>query len=620
MRVLKGIWALLVGIKDALVLLFMILFFAALYALLSARPAPAVADGVLLLDLRGGLVEQPAEEDPFALAGGTSTPRPFALRDVRAALAKAKDDSRVKAVALDLDGFSAGQTAISELGDSILELKRSGKPVLAYATGYSDDAYLLAAHAGEVWLNPMGLVQLTGPGGNNLYFAGLLDKLGVTANVYRVGTYKSAVEPFTRSDMSPEARANAEALAGSLFESWRDDVRKARPQANVEAALRAPVQLVRASGGDFAAAAVRARLVDKVGEKRAFEARLAELGGEDLKARGGYKRIRLDRYIAAEVQRESSDGPIGVVTVAGTIVDGRAPLGTAAGDSIAEAIEKGLRDDKIKALVVRIDSPGGSALASERIRQALLQARAKEIPVVASMGNVAASGGYWVASGAQHIIAEPSTITGSIGVFGILPSFQGSLQKLGINADGVKTTPLSGEPDLLKGPSPEAGQLIQLGVESIYGKFLRIVGEARRKSPQQVDAIGQGRVWTGGQARQIGLVDQFGGMDEAIAKAAELAGLDEDDRAITYLDRKKSWRSELAGLLREDDSAEEEDPFASLRARPDALAAAALNEIELLVSGPTIQARCLTCGPAGPLPASRERPAGWFARLLTLLS
>jgi protease-4 len=617
MRVLKAIWSLLVGIKDALVLLFMILFFAGLYALLSARPAPTVAEGVLHLDLRAGVVEQPAEQDAFALAGGGSGPSQFALRDVRAALLAAKDDSRVKAVALDLDGFSAGQTVIADLGDSLAEVKRSGKPVLAYATGYGDDGYQLAAHASEIWLNPMGVVQLSGPGGNNLYFAGLLEKLGVTANVYKVGTYKSAVEPFIRSDMSPEARENAQALAGSLFETWRDDIRKARPAANIDAALTQPAALVRGSRGDFAAAAAAAKLVDKIGDKRAFDARLAALGGADEDAPGGYNRIRLDRYIAAKVEPGQGSGPIGVVTVAGNIVDGRAPLGTAGGDSIAASIEKGLRTGKLKAIVVRIDSPGGSALASERIRQALLAAREKNIPVVASMGNVAASGGYWVATAASHIVAEPSTITGSIGVFGVLPSFQGSLEKLGIGADGVKTTPLSGEPDLLKGPSPQAGELVQLGVESIYGKFLGIVAEARGKTPQQVDQVAQGRVWSGGQARQLGLVDQFGGMDEAIAKAAELAKLSEGERGITWLDRKKSWRAELAGLLRDDDdSAQEDDPFASLRARPDLLARAALGEVQFLLSGPTIQARCLTCGPSDTVPVVKAEQASWFGRLL----
>jgi protease-4 len=620
MRVAKAIWGLLVGIKDALVLLFMFLFFAGLYALLSARPAPTVKDGVLVMNLRSGVTEQPAEQDAFALAGGSTAASPLALRDVREALRKAKDDTRVKAVALDLDGFSAGQTVVAELGESLDEVRRSGKPVLAYATGYEDRGYQLAAHASEIWVNPMGGVQLRGPGGNNLYFAGLLEKLGVTANVFKVGKFKSAVEPYTRSDMSPEARENAQALASALFETWRDDIRKARPKANVELSLRQPVQLVQAAGGDFALASQRAGLVDKVADRRAFEQRLAELGGEDEKLAGGFKRIRLDRYIAAEVSAKRGTGPIGVVTVAGTIIDGKAPLGTAGGDSIAEAIEKGLRDDKIKAIVVRIDSPGGSALASERIRQALLAAREKKIPVVASMGNVAASGGYWVATAAQHIIAEPSTITGSIGVFGILPSFQGSLQKLGIAADGVATTPLSGQPDLFKGISPEAGQLIQLGVESTYGKFLTIVGQARGKTPQQIDAVGQGRVWSGGQARQIGLVDQFGGMEEAIAKAGELAGLDADNRGLTFLERKPGWRSELAGLLRDDDDASESDPFASLRTDPDALAASVLQRAELLLSGPTIQARCLECGPVDVRPVAAAPSPGWIGRLLALLS
>jgi len=618
MIVLKAVWRLMVGVKDALVLLFMILFFSALYALLSARPAPTVSEGVLLLNL-DSVVEQPAEQDALLAFGGSSGPRTLALRDVRAALLKAKDDSRVKAVALDLDGFSAGQTVISELGDVLLEVKRSGKPVLSYATAYGDDAYQLAAHSGEIWLNPMGTVQLMGPGGNNLYYAGLLEKLGVTANVYRVGNYKSAVEPWTRSDMSPEARENAQSLASSVFEMWRDDVRKARPNADVDALLRGPVQLVQAAGGDFAVAAQRARLVDKVGERQAFEQRLAQLGGEDKVGRVGYKRIALDRYIAATAKRDN-EGPIGVVTVAGNIVDGRAPLGTAGGDSIAEAIEKGVRGGKVKAIVVRIDSPGGSALASERIRQALLAARQKKIPVVASMGNVAASGGYWVATAAQHIVAEPSTITGSIGVFGILPSFQGSLQKIGLSVDGVKTTPLTGEPDLLRGPSPEAGQLVQLGVESIYGKFLKNVAQARGKTPSQVDAIGQGRVWSGGQARQIGLVDQFGGLDEAVAKAAELAGLDEDNRGLTYLERKKSWRSELAGFIPEDDASDESDPFATLRAQPDQLALAAVQQAEMMLTGPTIQARCLVCGPADLTTAPSRPRQGWLATLLALLS
>ncbi|HVF83570.1 MAG TPA: signal peptide peptidase SppA [Sphingomicrobium sp.] len=620
MRFVRGVWHILVGIKDALVLLFMLLFFGLLYALMSARPTPAVRDGVLMLDLNGTISEQPAEVDPFSTLGGGSAPREYSLRHLRSALLEAKDDSRVKAVALDLDRFGgSGQAALNEVGEALDEVRRSGKPVLVYATAYGDDAYQLAAHASEVWLNPLGTVALAGPGGNNLYLKGLLDKLGVTANVYRVGTYKSAVEPFTRSDMSPEARQNAQELAGNLLETWRQDIRTARPQAQVDPYVSNTAGIVQASGGNFAAAAQRARLIDRVGERHQFEARLAALGGENENARGGFNRIRLDSYVADKVQTDPS-GPIGVVTVAGTIVDGKAPLGTAGGDSIAETIEKGLRTRDLKALVVRIDSPGGSVTGSERIRQALLQAKAKNIPVVASMGNVAASGGYWVATAANHVVAEPSTITGSIGVFGVLPSFQGSLEKLGVGADGVKTTPLSGEPDLLNGPSPEASRLLQMGVESIYGRFLAIVAQARGKTPQQVDQIAQGRVWAGGPARQLGLVDSFGGMDEAIAKAAELAKLG-DERDVTYLERPKSWRGELASLFSDDDdeeSADEVDAFAGLAARNRAQLLGGLADARAVLNGPTVQVRCLECGSAAPKRVTAA-DASWLESVLGLL-
>lgn len=597
MRFVRGVWHLLVGVKDALVLVFMLLFFGALYAILSARPSPAVAEGVLMMDLRGSIVEQPAEASPAEVLGGSNGPREYALRQLRASLLRAKDDDRVKAVALDLERFGGGGvSALGELGEAVSEVRRSGKPVVVYATAYTDDAYQLAAHASEVWLNPMGTVAIAGPGGNNLYYKGLLDKLGVTANVYRVGTYKSAVEPFIRSDMSPEARQNAQELAGNLFETWLQDVRQARGKAQLEPYIRDPATLVTAAGGDFAQAALRSGLVDKVGSRREFEARLAALGGENKTERGGYNRIRLENYVAATDKQQKS-GPIGLVTVAGTIVDGRGPRGTAAGDSIAEAIEKALANDRIKALVVRIDSPGGSATASERIRQALLQAKAKNIPVVASMGNVAASGGYWVAAGADHIMAEPSTITGSIGVFGILPSFQGSLEKLGIGADGVKTTPLSGEPDLLNGPSPEASRIVQMGVESIYRRFLAIVAQSRGKTPQQINEIAQGRVWAGGTARQLGLVDSFGGTEAAIAKAAQLANLG-DERGVTYLERPRSSWAAVLDMLRGEDDAEATDAFAAVGARQELQLVGAIADARAILTGPTVQVRCLECGPA----------------------
>jgi protease-4 len=608
MKFVRAIWKLLVGIKDALVLVLMLFFFGALYSALSARPAP-VGKGVLDLNLNGSVVEQPSRAQWADVAGGNRIGE-YRLRDLVQALDKAKDDSRVKAVALDLDGFTGGgQTTIGDLAEAVKRVRSAGKPVVAYGVGYTDDSYELAAAASEIWLNPLGAVLVAGPGGSNLYYKGLLDKLGVTANVYRVGSYKSAVEPFIRNDMSPEARQNYMALDQAELESWRSHVKKDRPKANIDLFLKDMNGAVAAAGGDMAKAALANGFVDRIGSRSEFEQRLAELGGrrgKDGKDSARFARIKLGSYVS-DVVEKNPKGPIGIVTIAGMIIDGKAGPGTAGGDTIAKEIEDGI-DDGIKALVVRVDSPGGSVLASERIRQALLQAKAKKIPIVVSMGSVAASGGYWVSTPGDFIYAEPSTITGSIGVFGILPSFQGTLQKLGIGADGVKTTPLSGEPDLFKGPSPEAGQLLQTGVNSMYARFLKIVADARHKTPQQVDAIAQGRVWDGGTAHQLGLVDGFGGIDEAVAKAAQLAGLG-NERRVRYLEPPKTFKQALIEALaneQNDSNAVPEDAFASLGRAPQQQVAAMLQEVRSILSGPSIQARCLSCPPVAPARLERR--------------
>jgi protease-4 len=599
MKFVRAIWKLLVGVKDALVLLLLIIFFAGLYGALSARPAP-IREGVLDLNLNGSLVEQPSRRS-WSDVAGSSRVQEYRLRDLVAAMDKAKDDSRVKAVALDLDGFTGGgATAIGDLAEAVRRVRAAGKPVIAYGVGYTDDSYALASAASEIWLNPLGGVLVAGPGGTNLYFKGLLDKLGVTANVYRVGTYKSAVEPFIRNDMSPEARQNYTALDEARLETWKQEIKQARPKANIDLFLTNMNGAVAAAGGDMAKAALQAGLVDRIGDRRQFEARLAQLGGGTGSGGAPFKEVKLGAYVADVVNRNPT-GPIGVVTIAGMIVDGKAGPGTAGGDTIAKLIEDGVRNKGIKALVVRVDSPGGSVLASERIRQALLEAKSKKIPIVVSMGSVAASGGYWVSTPADFVYAEPSTITGSIGVFGVLPSFQGTLQKLGIGADGVKTTPLSGEPDLFKGPSPQASQLIQTGVESMYGRFLGIVAASRHKTPQQIDQIAQGRVWDGGTARQIGLVDGFGGMSDAIAKAAQLAKLG-DERSVRYLEPQRSFQDQLIEALanRDGDTSTPADAFSTLARQPEQQLAAVIGEIRSILTGPSIQARCLECPPVAP--------------------
>ena len=276
MRFVKAIWKLLVGIKDALVLLLMLMFFGLLYAVLSARPA-AIGDGVLAMDLDGVLVEQASRPDAFAaIAGAGSVTHEFELRDLIAALDAAKDDDRVKAFSLDLDGFlGGGQASLTSLGEKIDEVKKSGKPVVAFATGYTNDRYQLASHASEIWMPALGALAVSGPGGNGLYFKGLMDKLGVTANVYRVGTYKAAVEPYTRNDMSPEAKEALQAVAGAMWETWLQDVRQARPKAQVADYARDPAGRVAAAGGDLAKAALAAGLVDRLGDRTAFGQRVA---------------------------------------------------------------------------------------------------------------------------------------------------------------------------------------------------------------------------------------------------------------------------------------------------------------------------------------------------------
>ncbi|HEX8442891.1 MAG TPA: signal peptide peptidase SppA [Allosphingosinicella sp.] len=623
MRFVGKVWRLLVGIKDGMVLLFMLLFFGLLYAALSASPKVGVGDaGALVIDLKGTVVEQPAEADPFSLLSGSlPATREYRLRDVIRALDAAATDARVKAVALDLDSFlGGGQAALSDVGEALDRVRRAGKPVVAYATGYTDDGYLLAAHASEVWLNPLGAVLVTGPGGANLYYKGLLDKLGVTANVYRAGAFKAAVEPYTRTDMSPEARQANQALAAALWENWVGEVRAARPKAQILPYVAAPAERIAQAGGDMAQAALRSGLVDRLGDRTEYGKRLAALGGvlhEDVP--GSFKAIGFDNWVSANPAPRG--GQIGVVTVAGNIVDGTAGPGTAAGDTIAQHIEKGLRDSDLAALVVRVDSPGGSTTASERIRRAVLDAKSTGLPVVISMGSVAASGGYWIATAGDTILAEPETITGSIGVFGILPSFEGALAKLGVGVDGIKTTPLSGEPDLLRGPSPEADRLIQTGIESTYRRFLSLVSAARKLPVERVNEIGQGRVWDGGAARQLGLVDRFGSLDDAIAEAARRAKLDPANATAVYLEKEPSFLDRLLQSMGgPDEQAGAPDAFSRLAIRPQLLLARALADAQTILAGPAIQARCLECPAASAAPPSlRERRMlpTWLAAFLT---
>ena len=629
MRFAGRVWRLLVGIKDGLVLVFMLVFFGALFAVLTARPSPAeVRGGALVLKLDGYVVEERQPVDPIAafLTGETPVGE-YQARDLVRAIDAAATDSRIKAVVLDLDRFmGGGQVHITAVGAALDRVRAAKKPVLAYATAYANDGLLLASHASEIWLNPLGGAVVAGPGGTNLYYKGLLDRLKVDAHVYRVGTYKSAVEPYFLDAMSPESRENYQALYGALWSEWQADVAKARPRADIARAANDPLGFVRAGGGDLAQAALRGGLVDKLGSRAEFDARLVKLVGADAWSDklNGYTMTELDPWLE-QLGAPSGGAAIGVVTVAGEIVDGEAGPGTAGGTRIADLLDEALRNQDLKALVVRVDSPGGSVLASEEIRDAILRHKARKIPVAVSMANLAASGGYWVATPADRIFAEPDTITGSIGIFAVVPTFQRTAADWGVTADGVRTTPLAGQPDIVGGFTPEVDQLIQAQIEDGYRDFLARVSQARRMSPAAVDRIAQGRVWDGGAARQIGLVDQYGGLEDALAWAAAKAGVAESGWHPVYLGAEETTYDTILRrwLVTDSDTARNakgaRDVTGLVAARQAALGDRLVRDLDRLLGGSGMQAYCLEC-PATPRAAPAGTSQGWLATLAALVA
>ena len=615
----RSIWRLLVGVKDALVLLFMLLFFAALFMILTARPSPAdVREGALVLDLDGIVVEERTPVDPLrALVSGSVPTREHEVRDLVRAIDAAATDDRIDAVVLDMDRFlGGGQVHLAAIGDALDKVRAADKPVLAYATAYIDDSVFLAAHASEVWMDPLGGVAVTGPGGANLYFGDALDRFGINARIYRVGTYKSAVEPYERSGMSEPARENYEALFGSLWREWQADVERARPQAQIARITERPAEWITRFEGDFASAARDAGLVDRLGSRAEFDARIVELVGEDewSDELNAYPAMVYADFLT-DVLPGDDGSAIGVVTIAGIIVDGEAGPGTAGGARIAALLDEAL-DDGLAGLVVRVDSPGGSVLASEEIRRAILRHKAADIPIAVSMANVAASGGYWVSTPADRIFAQPDTITGSIGIFAVLPTFEGLASDLGVATDGVQTTPLSGQPDFIGGFNPEVETILQASIEDGYRDFLRRVSRSRGLTLDQADAAGQGRVWDGGAARQLGLVDAYGGLDDAVAWVAGEAGLSDTPYHLKYLgDDTIGYESLLARWFMEEESAGG-DLFAVLSRRGITRAEGSIAQARQVMSARGAQAYCLECP---LLPARGAEDGGWLAMLSLVL-
>ena len=620
------VWAILVGIKDGLVLAFMLLFFVMLFGILSARPNPGqVREGALLVDLSGFVVEEKSSLDPIQAILSRSAPvEETRARDVVRALDAAASDKRIKAVVLDLTTFlGGGQVHLKEIGAAMDRVRQARKPVLTYGKGYADDHMLIAAHASEVWLDPIGVAVISGPGRNNLYFAGLLEKLSVNARVYRVGEYKAAVEPWSRTGMTDEARANIGGLYGALWEEYKANVSRARPRLQLARVTGDPAAWIASSGGDMAEAARAAGMVDKLGDKAQFGARVAELAGKDpwSEKPGSYAASDLTAYLA-DIGQPQAGKKIGVVTIAGEIVDGDAGPGIAGGTRIADLLDEAL-DDDLAGLVVRVDSPGGSVTASEEIRRAIQRYRDHGIPVAVSMANMAASGGYWVSTPAERIFAEPETVTGSIGVFAVVPTFEQTAARLGVTSDGYRSTPLSGQPDFIGGFTPAMDTLMQTTIAGTYKDFLSLVSKARRMPVERVDAIAQGQVWDGGTARQNGLVDAFGGLPEALAWTAQKAGAREGEWHAVYLgERGGDYDSLIRRLVTSEGGARAPaisngDLFAMAATRSESLGARLARDVERLLGTRGVQAFCVEC-PGRP--AVVQPPAGRPEGMLALLA
>ena len=508
----------------------MLIFSVGVLVALFFRPAPEIPEGAaLLLRPTGSLVEQPVFERPLdLLAAGGAPAGQASLGDLLEAIRVAKDDARIKALIIETDELMAGgMSKLAELRAAILDFKASGKPVLARGERFTQGQYYLATVADELHLSPDGFVLLHGLSRYGTYFKEALDSLGVKVHVFRVGEYKSFSEPFTRKDMSEEDREASRDLLDGLWTMLRDDIAAARKLAPevVEAHVQNYRDALAAAGGDSALAARNAGLVDRFSTRDEWRARLIERVGAD----GGGKDVRaveIGEYLA--VLRGARHAPaeqVAVLVAQGAIVDGSEPAGVVGGDTFAELIRAAREDDQVKAVVVRIDSPGGSAWASEVVRRELELTREAGKPVIASMSSVAASGGYWIAAGADEIWAAPSTLTGSIGIFAMFPEFSEPLRRLGIGVDGVATAPLAGALDPRRPLSPAAADAMQLGIEHGYRRFLDVVGKARDMSAAEVDAVARGRVWTGKAAHELGLVDQLGGLEAAIAAAAMRAGI-----------------------------------------------------------------------------------------------
>ncbi|WP_079774634.1 signal peptide peptidase SppA [Salmonella bongori] len=530
----KWTWRLLNFVREMvlnLFFIFLVLVGVGIWMQLgSGSNSEQTARGALLLDISGTIVDKPSTNHRLGALGrqlfGASSDRlqENSLFDIVSAIRQAKNDRNITGIVLDLKNFTgADQPSMHYIGKALREFRDSGKPVFAVGDNYTQGQYYLASFANKIWLSPQGQVNLHGFATNGLYYKTLLDKLKVSTHVFRVGTYKSAVEPFIRDGMSPAAREADSRWIGELWQNYLNTVsanRQISPQQLFPGAQAILDGLTRA-GGDTATYALDHKLVDALASRAEVEKALTKQFGWS-KAGNNYRAISYYDYSLKALA--NSGGTIAVIFANGAIMDGEETAGNVGGDTTASQIRDARLDPNVKAIVLRVNSPGGSVSASEVIRAELAAAKAAGKPIVVSMGGMAASGGYWISTPANYIVASPSTLTGSIGIFGVVNTVENSLSSIGIHSDGVSTSPLA-DLSMTKALSPEVQQMMQLSIEYGYKRFITLVAEARKRTPEQIDKIAQGHVWTGQDAKANGLVDALGDFDDAVAKAAELAKL-----------------------------------------------------------------------------------------------
>ena len=532
-RLLHWIWSGLDGLRKVLHLLLLLVLFGSLWGVLS-RSIPLVPDrAALVIAPQGPLVEQ-LSGDPLERAVAEALrqqPTETLLRDLVEAIEAAGEDGRISALYLDLGGLSGGSLPkLQELGRAIAAFRASGKPVIAYGDYYDQRQYYLAAQADEIYLDPQGIVYVDGYANYGLYVKDAIDKLAIDWNIFRVGDYKSAVETFTRNDMSAEEREASQVWLGTLWDTYKSEVAQARDfePAVLQSYADDAVAALRRAEGSLARTALDAGLVTSLDGRFAVEERLASVTGEDDNG-GSYVGVGHDAYLAnvrsQQALKTKPADTVAVIVAAGEILPGEQPPGMIGSDTLAWQLRDAREDEEVKAVVLRIDSPGGSVFASEVIRREVAALREAGKPVVASMSGLAASGGYYIAMDADRIVASPATLTGSIGIFAMFPTFQRTLDKLGVHSDGVGTTALSSEFRGDRALGTVSREILQQSIEYEYRQFIGRVAEARDKTPEQVDAVAQGRVWAGAEAQDLGLVDELGGYQRAIELAAELAGL-----------------------------------------------------------------------------------------------